>query len=322
MKRAVFAAVFLLAVFTLGAKGSALTYTDDMTTLYPDQIRRLSGFKQHQFSGAPRPDYTTVTPELKAPAPAYAEYRVRSATSVTAYLYSPGGTFAEFDGNLGRYRLGIYSEVLAFDPSRPPAQAMLCPDSGEVYTEEGGLKWLTMDESENQYIFESYDSHAPAGKAMGYGVNIYYSVDGESFTRADAGLSYFYYDSDNSVFYEAYTAGVPEAAQYIRVSVNEMSFLRYDGEPQARPYDANNAMGVSGLALAAVTIYGPSLVPGVYDEEVPANLPSDGYERERIIVIRDSSSRASSRASSSGSASSSHPQHQEARRLPRQSSRG
>ncbi len=307
MKRTIFAAVFLFAVFMLNMNVSALTYTDDMTTLFPDQIRQLSGLKLHYFSGVPRPDYTAVTPELHPPVPAYAEYRVRSATSVTAYLYSPGGTFAAFDSEANKYRLGLYSEILEFDPSRAPPQAMLCPSSGEVYTEADGIEWLTLDASGSLYSFESSDSQTPAGEKTGYGVNIYYSVDGGSFTRASAGLSYVYYDHNNAIYYEAYTAAVPETAQYIRVSLNDMSFIKHEGEQSPRPYDANSMTGVSGLSLAAVKIFGPSFVPGVYDEEVAANLPPASSEpepeRETIVIIRDSSSRASARSASSQASS-------------------
>jgi hypothetical protein len=270
------AAIALGLAFALCPSVLAATYTDEMANIYADQFRKPFNMKYHYFAGAV-PDYSTLTPAGKGPA--YIDYTVADAMEVTVSFYSRNGTFVKFDEEMGKYRMGVYGQSMGVaDGQAPLPQAMLCPVSGEVYTLEGGLKWLAFDDFSGQYYFEERPQHAPpqAGP-LGYGFNIFYSADGEAFERATAEISYLYYDISTSLVYETYKAKVPAQARVIRVTLDEMEKLRYTDKPEPRDYYANSPLGATGLALAAMSVYGDSLVVGVSDPLVRPKLPQDDY---------------------------------------------
>jgi hypothetical protein len=247
-----------------------------MANIHADQFRKPFNMKYYYLAGA-TPDYSTLTPAGKGPA--YIDYTVANAMEVTVRFYSRNGTFVKFDEDMGKYRMGVYGQGLGLvDGQAPLPQAMLCPVSGEVYTLEGGLKWLAFDDFSGQYYFEEMPEHAPpqAGP-LGYGFNIFYSADGKSFERAPTEISYLYYDISSSLVYETYKAKVPAHARVIRVTLDEMEKLRYTDKPEPRDYYANSPLGATGLALAATSFYGDSLVVGVSDPLVKPKLPQEDY---------------------------------------------
>jgi hypothetical protein len=256
----------------------AATYTDEMANVYADQFREPFNMKYRHFVPG-MPDYSVLTPAGKGPA--YIDYKVADATEVTVYLYSRNGTFVKYDEACGKYRMGVYAQDMGLVEGQAPLpQAMLCPGSGEVYTLEGGLKWLIHDDFLGEYYFEERPGHAPPqGAPLGYGLNIYHSADGETFTRAQALISYLYYDINTSLFYEAYKAKVPAGARHIRVALNEMAKLRSTAKPEPEDYSAHSPLGETGLALAAMSVYGESLVVGVPDPIVLPEFPWEDYLR-------------------------------------------
>jgi hypothetical protein len=265
-------------LFALCTQALAATYTDDMANIYADRFREPFNMRYHFFEGAV-PDYSTLTPAGKGPA--YIDYRVTDATDVTVYFYSRNGTFVKFDEELGRFRMGVYRQDMGIQEGQPPLpQALLCPASGEVYTLEGGLKWLVYDDFSGRYYFEEQPGRPPPqGEPLGYGLNIYHSADGTVFTRAHAELSYLYYDINTSIVYETYKAKLPVQAKHIRVALNEMEKLRHTGKPEPQDYNANSPLGATGLALAAASVHGDSLVVGVPDPIVLPEFPWEDYLR-------------------------------------------
>jgi hypothetical protein len=249
-----------------------------MANIYADQFRKPVNMKYHYFAAGSL-DYSTLTPAGKGPA--YIDYRVTNATDVTVYFYSNNGTFVKYDETLGKYCLGVYGQDMGiFEGQAPLPQAMLCPASGELYTLEGGLKWLIFNHFKDQYYFEERPDHAPpqAGP-LGYGLNIYHSADGKTFERANAELAYLYYDTSESLVYEAYKARVPERAKHIRVTLDEMTMLRHIDMPEPQDYFPNSPFGETSLAIAAMSVYGDSLVVGVPDPIALPEFPWEDYLR-------------------------------------------
>jgi hypothetical protein len=250
-----------------------------MANVFADQFRKPVNMKQLYLAGS-APDYSTLSPAGEGPA--YIDYTVSGATDVTVYFYSRFGTTVKYDDEeeLKKYRMGAYGPSIGLMQGHAPLpQAMLCPVSGEVYTLEQGLKWLVLDRIE-RYVFEEKPDHAkPQGEPLGYGVNIYHSEDGKSFTRAQASNSYLWRDDNTSLYYEAYVAKVPQQAKHVRVTLNEMAKLHRVGEPKPEDYEPNATYGYAGLALAAVSVYGDSLVVGVPDPIVLPEFPWEDYVR-------------------------------------------
>jgi hypothetical protein len=286
------AAFALGLAFALCPRAYAATYTYEMANVYVDHFRKPVNLRYRYF-GDNAPDYSALTPIGKGPA--YIDYAVDGATDVTVYFYSRFGTRVTYEkGNekgTGRYRFGVYARGTGLTEGQAPLpQAMLCEGSGEVYMQENGLvKWLVCDEPYGQYYFDENTQHAPPQGTLGYGVNIYHSEDGVKYTRAQAANTYLWFDSYLSLFYEAYSAKVPQQAKHIRVTLDEMANLQHKGETKPRGYDPNTTLGETGLALAAVSVYGDSLVVGVPDPIVLPEFPWEDYVRppevpERTIV--------------------------------------
>lgn len=279
MKVTAFAAFFLCAVSLLCFSASAASYTDEMDGLNSDTVKQYSNLKRHSFgSGA------SVVPDATAAGfsgdrlSAYAQYRAEGATSVTAAIYSNSGIFVSRDPESPEtYMLGAFRENMDFIAGKNPPQALYCEATNGVYTYEGGLKQMYMNMN-NTYEFGGVIT-PPTGSVIGYGVNIYYSFDGQQFAGAPARMSSMNFDSANGYCYERYTAAVPGTAKYIRVEINDVSSVPLAGGGSR---DKNK---MARTALASVTITGDKLVLGEPEPGIAVMLPGGAQDAEK----RDSS---------------------------------
>lgn len=277
----VFAAFFLYAVFLLRFPVPAASYTDEIDSLSPDKVKQYSNLKQHLFSGGASgmPDTTTAT-FSGAGLSAYAQYRAEGATSVTAAIYSNSGTFVSRNPeNPGTYMLGIFRENMDFIAGQDTPQALFCEATNGVYTYEGGLKQMFMNIG-NTYEFGGVVTPL-SGSVTGYGVNIYYSFDGQQFVRAPARLSSLKFDTMKAYCYERYTAEVPESAKYIRAEINDVSSV-----PLTTGGFRDKGKSLK-TALASVMITGNKLVMGEPEPKIAIVLPNDAQSAEEKYYSAD-----------------------------------
>lgn len=298
MKRSVGRLLLLyLLVHLLQMRVWALTYQDDFTNAAQNSIKSYSNLALCPMDSSYwslLPDRTAFSFADATSPQGWAGYRVQGAEEVVVGLYSLSGSFVS-QSPQGKWMLGIFDENTAALAGQSLPQASYSSTRRAVYSYIGGSAYKAYA-SDVGTVFESV-SETP-GDLAGYGVNVYTSADGRTWSRGSLRRSALQFRPQAPFVYEEYTASVPAGVGYIRVELNDISGLEASGG------SGKYQQKLSGTynCLASVAISGRELTVGadepVRQESIPVEAQSSSTEQSSSSV----SSRAASQAGPAGGA--------------------
>ncbi len=276
MRASVLLVCTFFALILLTIPAFAATFTDDMTSNAESSASFYYNLKPFSKRATELSDSSMLT--FSSGLRGYVIYAVNGASEVTAGIYTFGGTSVMRGGD------GVLI-------GKGGQQASYYPESDAVFTEVGGLKQLWVNSA---MAYEFLPPQAtPSGNKMGFGVNIFYSIDGENLFRANASLGRI---SQETFTYEEYIASVPTSARLVIVEINDVTSLPIVGGGYYQ-----NGNEARFTKLANVKISGDKLVMGLPEPKEPVStvLPSSSSISSSSSLASKPASKPTSKPASS-----------------------
>lgn len=213
-----------------------------------------SGGTRVQWNVPPDETYLTQTSNR---APAQAVYKISNKNAVTISLYSRYASFATQNDE------GIWVRGYV-ETSGGEVRLSYSVREDEVY-----LDGMRMEYDASSGLFTFCDDTMPSG-LVDYGLNVYWSEDGNSYQKADCWLTDVSVEMDGgavtSHYFETYEAEIDTAARYLKVVLYDQASIRIVDRADRYSFSQKG-----GLALASVEVDGdePSSSGGSSSEWFP-----------------------------------------------------
>lgn len=300
MKRLAGCLLSVCCCILLCTHAHALTYVDDFNDGANNNIKtytNLAGFSMDSVYWNGLPDKSAFSFASSSSPIGSAVYQVQNARQISVGIYTLTGSFVGRKPE-GLYILGAAKNADGTDLSVSQlTQARYSPTYGSAYATVADMpcKVFIMD---TDYVF--LPTQETPGDLIGYGVNVYTSVTGQSWSPVALAYSAVYNQSRNAFCYEELSGSIPAGARYVKVELNDFKQLQtWEGNTVLKAETAFNC-------LASVMISGENLTVGTPEpqqsEPEPVSSQNTAVLEYHFYYRADSGGSDSTRASS-GSAS-------------------